>query len=251
MAELLVGFDVPQPPQQPAQPAQPAQPVQPAAPRAASSGSLLQQPVPIAGTPQNGAELRAMRSRLEELREQLQDAAARRRTISDQLRSADIAARPGIEARMGELDSRILRLERDITQTGLAITNAPISAVIESRTAPPFPRDFNPRIASKDLIPIVAILSIFVLMPFSVAMSRLIWRRSAAAPRAPSTLDQQALQRLEQLQQSVDTIAIEVERISEGQRFVTRVLNEKPALGAGAAEPIRAAQKSAVPSERG
>jgi hypothetical protein len=51
----------------------------------------------------------------------------------------------------------------------------------------------------------------------------------------------------------VDTIAVEVERISEGQRFVTKILTERerPALGAGAAEAVRASKKSAIPSERG
>lgn len=36
--------------------------------------------------------------------------------------------------------------------------------------------------------------------------------------------------RLDQLQQSVDTIAVEIERISEGQRFVTKMLGEKERL---------------------
>jgi hypothetical protein len=78
--------------------------------------------------------------------------------------------------------------------------------------------------------------------------------------------------RLDRLEQAVDAIAIEIERISEGQRFVTRVLAERPAsappqapvvpaakeapassdakpflaLGAGPVEPIRAAERQAV-----
>ena len=43
----------------------------------------------------------------------------------------------------------------------------------------------------------------------------------------------------------MDSIAIEVERIGEGQRFVTRVLSENGrALGAGAALPIDAGARS-------
>ena len=34
--------------------------------------------------------------------------------------------------------------------------------------------------------------------------------------------------RLERMEQAVDTIAIEVERVSEGQRFVTKVLAGRP-----------------------
>ena len=34
--------------------------------------------------------------------------------------------------------------------------------------------------------------------------------------------------RFDRLEQAVDAIAIEVERVSEGQRFVTKVLTERP-----------------------
>jgi hypothetical protein len=44
-------------------------------------------------------------------------------------------------------------------------------------------------------------------------------------------------QQLAQLQQSIDTLAIEVERISEAQRFQAKVLaeRERPAIGGGGA----------------
>ena len=44
-------------------------------------------------------------------------------------------------------------------------------------------------------------------------------------------------ERLERIEQAVESIAVEVERIGEGQRFITRVLSEQkqPAL----AEPAR------------
>ena len=42
----------------------------------------------------------------------------------------------------------------------------------------------------------------------------------------------------------MDSIAIEVERIGEGQRFVTRVMSGNGrALGAGAAQPIEVAAR--------
>jgi hypothetical protein len=37
-------------------------------------------------------------------------------------------------------------------------------------------------------------------------------------------------QQLQQLQQSVDTMAIELERISESQRFQSKLMNERTAL---------------------
>lgn len=51
------------------------------------------------------------------------------------------------------------------------------------------------------------------------------WDRESQTPRVP--LEVQA--RLERIEQSVDAIAIEVERMSEGQRFVTRLLADRAA----------------------
>ena len=47
----------------------------------------------------------------------------------------------------------------------------------------------------------------------------------------------EVMNRLERIEQAVDAIAVEVERISEGQRFTTKLLSEGRsgnALGAGA-----------------
>jgi uncharacterized protein (DUF849 family) len=44
-------------------------------------------------------------------------------------------------------------------------------------------------------------------------------------------------QRLARVEQAVESIAIEVERISEGQRFVTKLLSD-PKTGRGAVVPV-------------
>lgn len=62
------------------------------------------------------------------------------------------------------------------------------------------------------------------------------WGRSATPASSPEITD-----RLAHLEQSVDAVAIEVERIGEGQRFVTRLFTEMVtprAAGEGAAAPI-------------
>jgi len=62
------------------------------------------------------------------------------------------------------------------------------------------------------------------------------------ATRAPA-LPAESGERLERIEQGMDAIAIEVERVSEGQRFVTRLLSERggAALNAPppAGEPVR------------
>jgi hypothetical protein len=55
----------------------------------------------------------------------------------------------------------------------------------------------------------------------SIKATNRIWGKSdSPSPRELNELHQ----RLEQLQQTVDSVAVEVERISEGQRFTTKLL---------------------------
>jgi hypothetical protein len=76
--------------------------------------------------------------------------------------------------------------------------------------------------------------------------ARILWRLgSRAKPRELSPMDPAAIQRLET---AIDAIAIEVERISEGQRFTVALMSEqlparkpeRPAEGLTAPAPIRA-----------
>jgi hypothetical protein len=62
-----------------------------------------------------------------------------------------------------------------------------------------------------------------VLFPLMRAWGRRIEGRGPApAPLPPGVAD-----RLERIERAVESIAVEVERISEGQRFVTRVLADR------------------------
>lgn len=49
--------------------------------------------------------------------------------------------------------------------------------------------------------------------------------QSSSQPKIPS----EVLARLERMEQAIDSVAIEVERISEGQRFTTKLLSERRA----------------------
>jgi hypothetical protein len=77
-------------------------------------------------------------------------------------------------------------------------------------------------------IVIIAILaSTAVLFPIARAFGRRIDRKATVPTQAPEMAG-----RLERIEQAVDAIAIEVERISEGQRFTTKILGDR------AAEPL-------------
>ena len=65
-----------------------------------------------------------------------------------------------------------------------------------------------------------------LLLPLVLALSRWIWRRSPARPgrdHAPETNPQ-----ISRLEQAVESIAIEVERIGEAQRFSAKLMAQRP-----------------------
>lgn len=76
-----------------------------------------------------------------------------------------------------------------------------------------------------ELIPIVALICGSVTV-IGVPIARAYARRMERGP-ATSGIPNEVNARLERMEQSLDSIAIEVERISEGQRFTTKLLAER------------------------
>ena len=75
----------------------------------------------------------------------------------------------------------------------------------------------------KVIVAVVFIVAVTTVLRTIAAMF-FSWRRQpAAADRLASPM---ADARLSRLEQAVDAIALEVERISEGQRFTTKLLSE-------------------------
>jgi hypothetical protein len=82
--------------------------------------------------------------------------------------------------------------------------------------------DIPPRAASLGTAFIVMVALVLIFWPITRAIARKL-DRGNATPRVPAEVSGQ----LTQLTQAVDAIAVEVERISEGQRFTTRLLAEQ------------------------
>jgi hypothetical protein len=74
------------------------------------------------------------------------------------------------------------------------------------------------------VIPLAGMLMIVVLV-IGVPLVR-AWGRRWEAERLHRG-DVESSQRLARIEQAIDAMALEVERISEGQRFVTRLLSDK------------------------
>lgn len=89
----------------------------------------------------------------------------------------------------------------------------------------------------------------FFVMVIAIVVGRPMAKALAAKSEAESKRPQipgEVLNRLERMEQSIDAIAVEVERISEGQRFTTKLLSEvrdaralpeKSSSAAGPAKP--------------
>jgi hypothetical protein len=208
----------------------PAAPAAPGAPdpNVVSTGAL-------SGGPMSRQDLANLRARRTEMSNQLESATGRRQQLVDQLRRADGANKAGLESRLTVLDQRIVRLEKELEATGQQLTSPQAARLItETRPAPNFPR---PRFNNVDPEPIIICFILFVMSPIALSISRLIWKRASRMATAATAAPAESGQRLERIEQAVDAIAIEVERVSEGQRFVTRLFSERGGLGLNAAQP--------------
>ena len=81
------------------------------------------------------------------------------------------------------------------------------------------------------------VTAISIGVPFVRALARRIDRESKSPGVTP-----EIAARLERMEQAIDSIAVEVERISEGQRFTTRLLSTRAEGAAGVADGARPAQ---------
>jgi hypothetical protein len=154
------------------------------------------------------------------LRDQLSRATNRRDDLVIELnRTGAAEARTGIQQRLNLLDERILQLERDQAATERLLSNAPPEVV--ALTQEPAYRGGG---VDDDVATIVA----FMAFGSGILVAYLIgrWRLGRARRRArkAGVLTPTGDPRLDELTNAVHAIAEEVERIGEGQRFVTQLL---------------------------
>lgn len=194
-------------------------------------------------------DVAGLKARRSELSNQLESATSRRNSLAAKLEDAEGVNKTGIEQRISLLDNRILQLETDLAETGRQLSSAPAGLVASASVGTPLGLNSG-QITAIGIVSVVGAAS--VAFPIAVALARRIWRggfRRDAAPVAPESAE-----RMERLEQAVDAIAIEIERVSEGQRYVTRLLTEgsAPALPVGqrAAEPVRSSDREPVRASR-
>jgi len=171
----------------------------------------------------------------DELNNQMERLKDERRDITNRLNGEEQvsgADKVGLEKRLTTIDGRIDALDKQLAQADAQVASAAAvpGAIVER---PPEVRHGPP----EEVFILGGIFLFVAIFPLSIAYARRIWRRSAAAV---SALPHDIVERFTQIDQAVESIAVEVERIGEGQRFITRVLSEqgkRPALEAAVPEP--------------
>ncbi len=157
------------------------------------------------------AELRAeIQAAAKQFGEQIKERMQQRRGDADQ---AATTATPAVPAAPGHPQNIVIHPQ-----------GSGRGPVIVGETQVPWnPRETIPPEAVDMSIAFFFTVAVIVIgLPISRAFARRMDRKAA-----PSQVPREVSSQLEQLAQSVDAIALEVERISEGQRFTTRLLTEQ------------------------
>jgi hypothetical protein len=170
------------------------------------------------------------------LTNQLEELESTRRDISGQLEELPAGPdRTALETRMKDVDSRISAVDQMLAANAAQLSQAAAApgAVIEQppvrivREGPPV----------EAVVGMAFLFAVF--LPLSIAFTRRIWRRSAAAV---TSFPREIAERLQRMEQAIEATALEVERIGEGQRYLTRLFTEGEsarAIGSGSAQPIQ------------
>jgi hypothetical protein len=219
------------------------------------------------------SELAALQSRALDLREQISKLKAQHDVLETQSRSSEGYLRVPAQMQLAQVNAELASTQAELMSVQGRIALMPGQPVTPVVAVPPPPatRPFLDRIDNDAITAMFVMTTLAILVPLSIALSRRLWRRGPKDSVTGAAINGMN-SRLERLEQAVDAIAIEIERVSESQRFVAKVLVERPAsnpaaaaapsdadaaqalgdakpflaLGAGPMEPIAIPQKQAV-----
>lgn len=160
------------------------------------------------------------RAQRRELTDQLDDLEDTRDEITSTLTQLPAASpqRDVLEARLTEVNKQISVVDGMLASNSASLAQAAAvpGAVVE---APRVIRQGPP----EEAYIVGTVFMVIVLLPLSIALARRIWKRSVTTVTA---FPRELVDRLSRMEQAVEATSIEVERIGEGQRFLTRLLTE-------------------------
>jgi hypothetical protein len=202
------------------------------------------------------AQVASLKAQRTALNDQLISLTVRRDLLTQQLRNADDAGKAQLQAQIKDVGNRTASItaqmdkvddamNRLLARTDIAEHAEPAVPATPAQPAPPaFPAFpgitvVRPQ-ASGNIAQLVGGAMALEALGFALVLFAM-WRwlrhpRKGAG--IPVRLAAEDAGRLDQLQRAVDVMAVEVERISESQRFVAKMLNDRHTLGAGPAQEV-------------
>lgn len=210
--------------------ATPSAPPAPAPAASAPQTTAPQSPV-LPGGPYTAREMyEAASTQRRLIRDQLANAEGEREEVARQLRQPGVegADKEGLEQHLRALDIRVLDLRQQLADAQLRESQA---AAVPGSTTP------SPEESSADRFEVVMTVGVLLTLamgfPLVIAYARRLWKKAAVTVSMTPELDR----RLDSIDRAIETTALEVERIGEGQRFVTQLLANRAVQDAAQALP--------------
>lgn len=167
---------------------------------------------------------------LREKREVLQNVKGRledeRQEIVNQLRQGAVsdADKAGLDQRLAAVDQQIAKTSIDIAEADAAVAaGAAVPGAIQEEPRSN-PWEYGPPV---ELVAMGIGITGALLLPVALAWARRLWRKANVISAVPPELSD----RVGNIERNLETVALEIERIGEGQRFVTQLMarRETPA----------------------
>ena len=188
--------------------------------------------------------LQGFREQRSELRDQLDRLEDQRQELMEEIaQSNDGTVKAGLQARIGAIDARILAADKALAEADANVARAAAvpGAVVPE---PPEPIRNGP---PEEFFILLMVITFFIGVPIALAFARRLWKKGVHTVAA---IPQDIYERFNRIDQAIDSVAVEVERIGENQRYVTKLVTEQRGLGAGPAERVDAQARSKVEERR-
>ena len=139
--------------------------------------------------------------------------------------------RAGQEQRLAQVDQRLARVNIEIAEVESQVATAAAQPGAIVREPERDPWQNGPPV---ELVVLGFVLTAVLLFPAALAWARRLWKKANVVSAVPPELTE----RISAMERNLDAVAVEIERIGEGQRFVTQLLAHRN-------EPVREALPAA------
>jgi hypothetical protein len=185
---------------------------------------MLQGPVIAGSTQPISARIGDLRAKASELKLRVSDLEVRKNQLGEQRRllAADVD-HSSLDKQMADAEHQLaearIQLEATNDQIGDLETERDMSRAFTIQP-PPAPAD---PFLGPEQITLISMGGLVLMLPLVLVLARRLWVRS---PRR-ELLDFEQSPRLQRIEQAIESIAVEVERIGEAQRFTTKLLADR------------------------